>query len=127
MPAEEGGVMVPLLMQNGVLADIPGPVPGGDSGDSMAAALDRVLRWPGLHASERQKRLLIYLVEETLAGRGNRLKAYNIATTILGRNERFDPQIDPVVRIEVSQLRRCLERYYLIEGQAEQHRIVIPR
>ena len=116
--------MVPLLMQNGVLANIPGPVPDGDS---MAAALGRVLRWPGLHASERQKRLLIYLVEETLAGRSNRLKAYNIATTILGRNERFDPQIDPVVRIEVSQLRRCLERYYLIEGQAEQHRIVIPR
>jgi len=116
--------MVPLLMQNDVLADADRPAPDGGS---MAAGLERVLRWPGLQASERQKRLLVYLVEETLAGRGSRLKAYNIATTILGRNERFDPQIDPVVRIEVSHLRRCLERYYLIEGQSEQHRIVIPK
>lgn len=93
----------------------------------MGAALDRVLRSPDLRASERQRRLLVYLVEETLARRSERLKAYNIATAVLGRSERFDPQIDPTVRIEISHLRRCLERYYLTDGRADDFKIVIPK
>src|SRR5215472_3885837 len=114
----KGGRMYPLLMHDHVLPDAGG-VPTPDGGEALAAALVRVLQWPDLHASERQRRLLTYLVEETRAGRAARLKAYNIATAVLGRNERFDPQIDPVVRIEVSYLRRCLERYYLTDGRSE--------
>jgi adenylate cyclase len=115
----------PLLMQDDALP-AQGKVVTPEV-DAMTAALGRILHWPDLHASERQRRLLTYLVEETRAGRGARLKAYNIATAVLGRNERFDPQIDPVVRIEVSYLRRCLERYYLTDGRSEPLRLIIPK
>jgi TolB-like protein len=119
--------MFPLLMHDEPAQAVGRTLPPPGEADDMGGALARILQWPGLHASERQKKLLIYLVEETTAGRAERLKAYNIATSVLGRNERFDPQIDPVVRIEISHLRRCLERYYLTVGQAEARRIVIPK
>ena len=61
--------------------------------------------------SSRCSGFLRYVVGETLAGRTDRIKAYAIAVSVLGRDESFDPQVDPVVRIEASQLRRRLERY----------------
>lgn len=90
-------------------------------------ALERILRSPEFHASPRQRRLLAYIVDETLAGRGGRLKAYTVATAVLGRGDRFDPQADPVVRIEVSKLRHWLDHYYLTEGRQELLRITIPK
>ena len=75
----------------------------------------------------RNRAFLRFIVEETLAGRGDRIKAYTIATSVLGRDEAFDPQSDPIVRIEASRLRRSLERYYLIAGQDDPIRIDIPK
>ena len=47
--------------------------------------------------------------------------------SVLGRDENFDPQVDPVVRIEASQLRRRLERYYLNGGVNSGIRIDLPK
>lgn len=77
--------------------------------------------------SERNRRFLSYVVEETLAGRPDRIKAYSIATSVFGRDERFDPQVDSIVRIEAGRLRRSLERYYLTSGGNDPIRITIPR
>ena len=66
---------------------------------------------------------LRYIVEEALAGRADRIKAYNIATAVFGRDEEFDPQSDPIVRVEAGRLRRALERYYLTAGQDDPVRI----
>ena len=46
------------------------------------------------------QRFLEYLVNETLAGRGERLKAYNVALEVFERPETFDPTVDPLVRID---------------------------
>jgi hypothetical protein len=54
--------------------------------------------------SVRCSGFLRYVVGETLAGRPERIKAYAIAVSALGRDETFDPQVDPVVRIEAGQL-----------------------
>ena len=62
--------------------------------------LRRLLDSKEFDASERNRRFLRYVVEETLAGRSERIKAYNIATTVFDRDEGFDPQSDPIVRIE---------------------------
>jgi len=55
-------------------------------------------------------------VNETLAGRASQLKGYTIATAVYERNEGFDPQVDPIVRVEAGRLRRALEHYYLTDG-----------
>ena len=80
---------------------------------SVRAELNRVLSSPRFTVSDRNRRFLEYVVEETLAGRSARIKAYNIATIVFGRPETFDPQLDPVVRMEARRLRRALEMFYL--------------
>ena len=46
---------------------------------------------------------------------------------MLGRDATFDPQNDPVVRMEAGKLRRRLERYYLGAGRGDPVRIEIPK
>jgi TolB-like protein len=77
--------------------------------------------------SKRSQRFLNYIVEETLAGRAGRIKAYSVAISVLNRDDTFDPQTDPMVRIEASQLRRRLERYYLIQGVDDPVIIDLPK
>jgi adenylate cyclase len=88
--------------------------------------LDRLLLSDAFHTSERNRRFLAYVVDEALAGRGDRIKAYNIATSVFGRGADFDPQSDTIVRIEAGRLRRALEHFYLTCGEHGRIRISIP-
>lgn len=94
---------------------------------TIRAELGRILTSPQFDTSERNRRFLEYVVEETLAGRADRIKAYNVATIVFGRDDSFDPQLDPVVRMEARRLRRALERLYLVEGEAGSVRITLPK
>ncbi len=62
--------------------------------------------------SRRRQDLLEFLVGETLAGRTDSLKAYRIGRQVLGRPSGFDPQTDPIVRVEVGRLRSSLDSFY---------------
>ena len=93
----------------------------------VRAALERAVASPDFAASERARRFLSYVVEETLAGRADRIKAFSVAVEVFGRDETFDPQNDPVVRIEAGRLRRALERYYLLAGKDDPVFIDIPK
>lgn len=93
----------------------------------IRAQLQRILASPDFAVPERSRRLLDYVVTETLAGRATRLKAYSIATEVLGRADDFDPQRDPIVRIEAARLRRELEHYYLTTGHADPIIVSIPK
>ena len=86
-----------------------------------------MLASPHFDASERNRDFLTYVVETTLAGHADRIKAYTIATEVFGRGPKFDPQLDSIVRIEAGRLRRSLERYYLTDGRTSRLRIDIPR
>ena len=100
------------------------PVP---STDEAREYLRHLLGQSAFNASERNRRFLSYVVEETLEGRADRIKAYSIALAAFNRSKDFDPLIDPIVRIEASRLRRALEHYYLTEGKADRIRIDIPK
>ena len=56
--------------------------------------------------SERLCGFLRYIVEETIAGRGPALKEYGIAIQVYRRPESYDPQVDSIVRVEASKLRK---------------------
>lgn len=64
---------------------------------------------------------------EALAGRAERIKAYSIATEVFGRDASFDPQSDPIVRVEAGHLRRALEQYYVGAGRQDPVEITIPK
>ncbi|MBB3657663.1 TolB-like protein [Rhizobium sp. BK650] len=93
----------------------------------VRAQLDRILASSEFLAPERGRRFLQYIVQETLEGRSEQLKAYTIAQAVFGRDASFDAQSDPVVRIEAGRIRRALERYYLVCGQDDLIRITIPK
>ena len=93
----------------------------------IRAQLERILTSPDFDVPERAHRFLNYVVTEALSGRANRIKAYTIAVEVFGRSASFDPQSDPVVRIEAGRVRRGLERYYLTAGSSDPIVITIPK
>ncbi|MGV4793683.1 hypothetical protein [Rhizobium sp. F40D2] len=95
--------------------------------ESVRAQLDRILASPEFLAPERGRRFLQYIVEETLEGHADQLKASTIAQAVFGRDASFDAQNDPVVRIEAGRIRRALERYYLVCGSSDPMQITIPK
>ncbi len=90
-------------------------------------AVDRILASSDFTASDRAGSFLRYIVEETIQGRADRIKAYSVAVDVFGRDESFDARNDPAVRIEAARLRRALERYYLTSGQDDTVVIDIPK
>jgi adenylate cyclase len=79
------------------------------SADDVRAQLERLLASPDLDVPARLRKFLRYIVEETLAGRADRIKAYSVGTEVFERDANFDAQSDPVVRIEAGRLRRALD------------------
>ncbi|MBA4096002.1 MAG: hypothetical protein C0484_04440 [Rhodospirillum sp.] len=99
----------------------------GPSDEEVRRELSTLLGRAEFHASERNRRFLSYIVEETLQGRADRIKAYSIAIATFDRSDDFDPLTDPIVRIEASRLRRSLEHYYLTSGKSDPIRIDMPK
>lgn len=89
--------------------------------------VQQILASSHFDASVRNRRFLEFIVDQTLVGNGDRLKGYTIALEVFDRDPSFDPQLDPVVRIEAGRLRRSLERYYLTEGKTSYVVVSIPK
>ena len=96
------------------------------SREAIQEQLRKILGSEDFQASDRLKRLLEFLVSETLEGRGEALKAYTIALAVFDRDESFDPQVDPTVRVEAGKLRSKLERYYYL-NPGDSIRIDVPK
>jgi hypothetical protein len=90
------------------------------------AELRRILHSRDFPASDRNRRFLEYIVECQLEGRSDEISALHIACRIFGRPKSFNPNKDPIVRIEAGKLRRDLETYYLKSGRHNPLRISIP-
>jgi TolB-like protein/Tfp pilus assembly protein PilF len=97
------------------------------SEEACRAQVAKIIESADFDATNRERQFLHYVVEETLAGRAARIKAYSIATEVFDREDSFDPQNDPIVRIEAGRLRRALERYYLMSGATDRLVITIPK
>jgi tetratricopeptide (TPR) repeat protein len=95
-------------------------------GEAVLAALDRVKAWPELVRSPQLVRFLDYIVRRSLEGQAQTIKAYSIAVDVFGRPVDFDPQSDPIVRVQARRLRGLLEQYYASAGSQDEVRIVLP-
>jgi hypothetical protein len=91
----------------------------------IESALDRLLSSEHLRLSERNRKFITFVVKEAIAGRSERIKAYSIGVDVFGRGEDFDPNVDPIVRIEATRLRSALEAYYSGPGAGDDIKIVM--
>ncbi|SOC35911.1 TolB-like protein [Rhizobium subbaraonis] len=112
-----------LVHQGTLLAEVETP----PSDREVRAQLAKIQGSSAFEAPERARRFLTYVVDETLQGRSDRIKAFSIAVEVFGRDASFDAQNDPVVRIEAGRVRRSLERYYLLAGQNDPIIITMPK
>jgi len=93
----------------------------------LAEQLGRILASKAFRQSDRLKRFLTFIVEETVAGRGERLKEFVVGIEVFGKPEAFDPRNDPIVRVQARRLRSQLARYYREEGQDDSLVIELPK
>lgn len=89
--------------------------------------LSRILDSPLFAHAQRLGRFLKFIVDETLAGRAERLNQYAIAIEVFDRDETFDPAIDAIVRVEAGRLRSKLLAYYSEFGHDDPVRIELPK
>src|SRR6187401_453211 len=94
--------------------------------DEIRVALERMAASEAFRGSPQLVSFLRYVVEATLRGAADRIKGYTIAVEALGRAADFDPQADPIVRVEAMRLRRALNRYYANGGKRDSVVIDLP-
>jgi len=99
----------------------------GDHVADVTAELQRLLRSNDFPATRRNRKFLAYVVDRELAGKREEITAKTVAIRAFGRSATFDPENDPIVRIEAGRLRRDLEFYYLKSGRFSPIRITIPK
>jgi adenylate cyclase len=97
------------------------------SEEAIEQQLHRILTSPQFLNSPNLQNFLRFIVEKTLAGEATEIKGYTVATQVLGRKTDFDPNLDPIVRIQASRLRRALEQYYRSPGKNDPVLIDMPR
>lgn len=80
--------------------------------DAIRVQLSHILKSEGFVRAQRMRRFLGFIVEETLAGRSGQLCEYTIGISVFGRDESFEPGLDPIVRNDARRLRQKLFEYY---------------
>lgn len=78
----------------------------------VLAELGRILAGPTFRSSKRCQEFLRYVVEETVAGRAERLKERTVGMELFGRGPDYDPSSDAIVRVRASEVRRRLAQHY---------------
>jgi hypothetical protein len=80
--------------------------------DAIRMQLAQILQSDGFVRAQRMRRFLGFIVEEALSGRSSQLCEYSIGISVFGRDESFEPGLDPIVRNDARRLRQKLLEYY---------------
>jgi hypothetical protein len=94
--------------------------------EEIRAAVECIVASPSFRRSPQLVAFLRFVVESVLGGKAEHIKSYTIGVEALGRCERFDPQVDPIVRVEAARMRKALASYYAGEGAGRPVTIEIP-
>lgn len=95
--------------------------------NNIRKQLNNILTSDSFKESSSLREFLKYVVEETLDGNADHLKQFTIAMNAFNRGSEFDPQKDPIVRIQAGRLRQQLSAYYQNEGVEDDLLIEIPK
>jgi hypothetical protein len=88
--------------------------------------LHRVLESKQFANSPKKSRFLEFVAEQTFLGNGDKLNEYLIGVEVYERGTEFDPQTDPIVRVQAHDIRRALKHYYEGEGRSDSLRLELP-
>jgi hypothetical protein len=94
--------------------------------EEIRAAVEHIALSSSFFRSAQLIAFLRFVVETALGGKAESIKSYTIGVEALGRGESFDPQVDPIVRVEAARVRRALASYFAREGAGGAVTIEIP-
>jgi TolB-like protein len=94
--------------------------------EESRAAMECIAADAAFRRSPQLVAFLRFVVESTLAGKAEHIKSYTIGVEAFGRSEHFDPQVDPIVRVEAARLRKALACYFAGDGAGLPVSIEIP-
>jgi serine/threonine-protein kinase len=89
--------------------------------------LNRILASGIFASSQRLSKFLRFVVERSVAHRGDEIKEYSLGVEVFERDANFDPRIDPIVRVQAAKVRSKLTEYYSVEGRDDTLVISIPK
>jgi len=88
--------------------------------------LRRVLNSKHFVKSPKKTRFLEFVSEQAFLGSGEKLNEYLIGVEVYDRGVDFNPQKDPIVRVQAHEIRRLLHKYYDEEGREGLLRLDLP-
>jgi hypothetical protein len=88
--------------------------------------LRRVLQSKQFASAPKRSRFLEFVAEQSFQGNGDKINEYLIGVEVYDRGEHFDPQQDPIVRVQAHEIRRALKKYYEEDGSQSVLRIDLP-
>lgn len=88
--------------------------------------LHRLLQSKYFANSPKKSRFLEFVAEQTFLGNGEKLNEYLIGVEVYERGPDFDPQSDPIVRVQAHDIRRALKHYYESDGRDDSLRVELP-
>lgn len=91
------------------------------------ALLERVAESSQLRRSTRLQNLLIYVGRRTLREGADQIHEQEIGVEVYGRKAGYDTNVDNIVRVNASELRKRLATYFETEGSHEPLIMDIPR
>lgn len=95
--------------------------------DPRRELVQRVAGSVSFHKTWRLRELFLFLAERALSDPDHPVREQEIGDAVFGRGQDFDPGLDPLVRVQTSQLRKRLHQYFTTEGAAEPVVIEIPK
>lgn len=88
---------------------------------------ERICASPHFNRSSRLRELLRFLCRRAWDNGVEEIKEHEIGVAVFERGPQFDSSHDTLVRVQASQLRKRLERYFAEEGADERYVLEIPR
>jgi hypothetical protein len=88
--------------------------------------LRRVLEGRHFAHSPKKSRFLEFVCEQAFLGNGEKLNEYLIGVEVYDRGVDFNPQRDPIVRVQAHEIRRLLKKYYEEDGKQSSIRLDLP-
>lgn len=88
--------------------------------------LRRILESRYFANSPKKRGFLEFVSEQAFQGNGDKLNEYLIGVEVYDRGVDFNPQRDPIVRVQAHEIRRLLKKYYEDEGRPSPLRVELP-
>jgi hypothetical protein len=79
--------------------------------------LSRILESKYFAHSPKKTRFLEFVSEQAFLGNGDKLNEYLVGVEVYERGVDFNPQKDPIVRVQAHEIRRLLKKYYDEDGK----------